>query len=171
MGPDDENFLPTPEKSSIPQRMDRASDTDFAVAPESGPDEDSEAPDPAAIDPRKLEIPASRGGGITGALQSPSQIRQGRPNRKLIILRLSPRKSIGVGETVSPKKTATQKTAPLSKTISSKTGGSQEGLAIRKGKQTPEKRSVPKIESEWFPSKHNISQKGSIRDKVNHSVL
>lgn len=75
-----EEFSPSLDKIRTAELVDGDSDTDFAVAVESGVDEDYRAPNLSTANPQVPLKKESRGAGRGGPM--PSQIRQGMAKKK-----------------------------------------------------------------------------------------
>ena len=75
-----EELGPSPDKSPTAQFVDDDSDTDFAIAVESGIDEDYDAPSLAAANPQ-VQLKKERQGVAEGG-PVPTQIRQGMAKKK-----------------------------------------------------------------------------------------
>lgn len=76
-----EELGPSPDKSRTSQPIDGDSDTDFAVAVESGADEDYHAPSPGAESPQVQLKKEQRGVAKGGPV--PTKIRQGMAKKPL----------------------------------------------------------------------------------------
>ena len=115
-----EELGPSPDKSRTVQPIEGDSDTDFAIAVESGVDEDYHTPSPGAENPQvqlKKERP-----GVAKDGHGPTQIRQGMAKKKPLESRQSSKKSSS-GE----RPAAAQK-----KTTVSKAGSTESGISPAK---------------------------------------
>jgi hypothetical protein len=108
-----EELGPSPDKSRTARLIEGDSDTDFAVAVESGVDEDYHAPSPVAENPQ-VQLKKDRPGVAEGG-PVPTQIRQGMAKKPFESHRSSEKISSG-------KKPAAQKKTTISKSASTESG-------------------------------------------------
>jgi hypothetical protein len=106
----------SPDKSRTARLIEGDSDTDFAVAVESGVDEDYNAPRPVAENPQ-VQLKKDRPGVAKGD-PVPTQIRQGMPKKPLESHRSSEKISSGKNPAAAQKKTTVSKAASTESGIS-----------------------------------------------------